>query len=66
MLSVWTVPNTKETPVICLTANAVAGAKEFYLEAGFDGYITKPINSKELEQTIYDHLPKDLIVEENG
>lgn len=56
----------KETPVICLTANAVAGAKEFYIEAGFDGYITKPINSKELEQTIYDHLPKDLIVEENG
>ena len=50
-----------DTPVICLTANAVAGAKEFYMDSGFDGYITKPINSEELEQMIYDRLPADKI-----
>lgn len=51
----------RETPVICLTANAVAGAREYYMECGFDGYITKPIDSNELEQMIYDRLPKDKI-----
>ncbi|MBO4265737.1 MAG: response regulator [Lachnospiraceae bacterium] len=51
----------RETPVICLTANAVAGAREYYMECGFDGYLTKPIDSEELEQMIYDRLPKDKI-----
>ncbi len=35
-------PN-KNTTVICMTANAIIGAKEEYLENGFDGYISKPV-----------------------
>lgn len=62
-------PN-KNTPVIALTANAVAGAKEMYLAEGFSEFLTKPINSELMEQKICKYLPKELIQEvketENG
>jgi PAS domain S-box-containing protein len=49
------------TPVIALTANAVSGVKEFYLNEGFSDFLTKPIDSALLEQTIYDYLPKEIV-----
>ena len=48
-------------PIYVLTANAVTGAKEQYLEAGFDGFISKPIVSDKLEQALKDALPTELI-----
>ena len=51
----------KETPVIVLTANAVAGSRQKYLEIGFEDYLTKPLDSHLLEQTIKKFLPKDKI-----
>ena len=48
------------TPVIALTANAVNGAKEEYLAAGFDDYLSKPINVMKLEQMLVHFLPKEL------
>lgn len=56
-------PNS-DTPAVCLTANAISGAKEFYMEAGFDDYLTKPIDSDALEEMIYRYLPKELIEQE--
>ena len=53
-------PNVS-TPVICLTANAVAGAREEYIREGFDDYLTKPINPDRLEQMILKFLPEDKI-----
>ena len=50
-----------ETPAICLTANAVTGAREFYLNEGFDGYLTKPIDPKLLEEMIYTHMDPEVI-----
>ena len=37
-----------DTPVIVLTANAIVGARESYLEEGFAEYLTKPVEHKEL------------------
>ena len=39
----------KIPPVVALTANAMVGMKEMYLNEGFDGYISKPINREELQ-----------------
>ena len=38
--------------IVILTANAIQGAKEFYLENGFDGYLSKPIQLEELDRVI--------------
>ena len=44
-------------PVIALTANAISGMKEMYLNAGFDDYLTKPTKPEDLERTIKTYLP---------
>jgi len=45
-------------PVIALTANAIAGMKENYLNIGFNDYISKPIDKKELERVLKEYLNK--------
>ena len=55
-------PN-KATPAICLTANAISGAREKYLSEGFDDYITKPIDPTALEEIILKYLPRDRVNE---
>lgn len=49
------------TRVIALTANAVSGAREFYLERGFDDYLSKPIQGEKLEEIICQYLPPQLL-----
>ena len=55
-------PNAS-TPVVCLTADAVTGAREKYMSEGFAGYLTKPIDIFDLEMMLRELLPKDKIVE---
>ena len=50
------------TPVIMLTANAIAGAKEEYERAGFDGYLSKPIDPKKMETIIRKFIDKERIL----
>lgn len=52
-----------ETPVVALTANAVSGARQMYLEAGFDTYLSKPVDGEKLEKLLYNMLPGDKITE---
>ena len=48
------------TPVIALTANAISGAKEEYLELGFNEYLAKPIEKEELVRVLSSVLkPKE-------
>ena len=58
-------PNA-QTPVIMLTANAIVGAKEEYIEAGFTDYLTKPIRETELLEMILKYLPEELVCENGG
>ena len=45
-------------PIVALTANAITGMKEFYLNEGFDGYLAKPINIKELNKLIKEYFER--------
>lgn len=51
-----------ETPVLALTANAVSGSMEMYIAEGFDGYLAKPVDPFELEESVRDRIPPDLII----
>ncbi|MBQ6537725.1 MAG: response regulator [Eubacterium sp.] len=58
-----TMPERIEnTPIIALTANAISGARERFIKAGFDDYLTKPIDSMKLERTIAAFLPEEKVV----
>ena len=50
------------TPFICLTADAVAGAREHYLSEGFADYLSKPVKGAELENTVRRYLPAGKIL----
>ena len=50
-------------PVIALTANAVSGARQMYLDCGFQDYLSKPIAGDSLEKALYSWLPKDLVIQ---
>jgi CheY-like chemotaxis protein len=54
-------PN-QHTPAVCLTTNAIVGAKEEYLSHGFDSYLTKPIDTVLLEECLLEHLPEEKVI----
>ena len=54
-------PNVATT-VICLTANAISNAREQYIKAGFDDYLTKPIEPDKIESMLLEYLPKEKVV----
>ena len=45
-------------PVIALTANAIVGSREKYIAAGFNDYLSKPIEGTSLEDMLYKYLPE--------
>ena len=51
----------ESTKIIVLTANAVVGARERYLEEGFDDYLSKPVEIQELEEKLLEFLPPELV-----
>lgn len=51
----------KGCAVIALTANAVVGARDLYLNAGFSDYLSKPIDVERLEDKLIKFLPAEMI-----
>jgi CheY-like chemotaxis protein len=47
------------TPVIMMTANALSGVREEYLNVGFADYISKPVEIKEILRVVKDHVPEE-------
>ncbi len=48
---------SKDATIIVLTANAMSGMKEMYLDQGFDAYLAKPIEGAVLEQVLMEYIP---------
>ncbi len=55
--------NYAEIPIVALTANAVSTARETFLAAGFDGFVSKPIELIDLERVLRKVLRKSLVTE---
>lgn len=58
------IPGSKYValPVIALTANVVSGAREMFLESGFDDFLAKPISIDKMEKILRKYLRRELIV----
>ena len=51
-----------DTPVIMMTANALNGVREEYLDIGFEDYLSKPVDINELKRVVQRHLPPGKIL----
>ncbi|MBR5337018.1 MAG: response regulator [Lachnospiraceae bacterium] len=56
----------KKVIIVALTANAVSGAREMFIQEGFDGFIAKPIDLAEFERVMKRVLPPDMVSFEGG
>ena len=53
-------------PIVALTANAMSSAKQMFLAEGFDGFVSKPVETEELERVLKTVLPKKSISYDDG
>ncbi|MBP5159239.1 MAG: response regulator [Lachnospiraceae bacterium] len=56
----------RRIPIIVLTADASPDKKTMFLEAGFDDYLLKPVDSSLLEKALIKHLPENLVTQVNN
>ena len=56
------IPGVEKIPVVALTANVVSGAREMFLSAGFDDYISKPTEIDKFEKVLKEHLDPEKVI----
>jgi signal transduction histidine kinase/DNA-binding response OmpR family regulator/HPt (histidine-containing phosphotransfer) domain-containing protein len=49
----------KQVPIISLTANAVVGMREMYIENGFNDFLSKPIDVSKLDEILDRWIPRE-------
>jgi len=59
------VNKSEKAAYIMMTANALKGAREFYVSHGYDDYISKPVGAAVLEKIVASYLPQQLIENES-
>ena len=52
----------KTVPIVALSANAVRGARELFLEAGMNDFVPKPIEMRVMDRVLRKWLPADKII----
>ena len=52
----------KNIPIIALTANAINGVKEMFIESGFSDFLAKPIETSVLDRMLHTWLPSELVI----
>jgi len=52
----------QNVPIVALTANAIGGAREMFLEEGFQEYVAKPIEMSHLERVLRKYIPEEKII----
>ncbi len=52
---------SEKTAFIALTANAIHGARQSYIDAGFDDYLSKPFTGADIEKCLFGHIDGSLI-----
>jgi two-component system, cell cycle response regulator DivK len=50
---------TASIPVLALTAQAMSGDRDRFLDAGFDGYLSKPVDVAELLEAVREHCSRE-------
>lgn len=63
MYKIREIPEHRNSVIVALTANAISGMREQYIEYGFQGFLAKPIEAKELDACLRQFLPAEKIKE---
>ena len=50
---------TSNVPIVALTANAVSGMREFFLENGFNDFMSKPVDVVKLDSVLENWIPRE-------
>ncbi len=56
----------QKLPIVALSANAVPGAREMFLEAGLNDFVPKPIEVQTLDRVLRKWLPEDKVISEGS